>query len=181
MVFPERTTNFVRGQGFRNNNQVLKRFVANGQQQKALDYFGFEGKYINSDEQSSFWFNRETGENVINFRNGTFESYEALLSTYTKESFHKNRFEKSGVNGFAQGDTDLWQYGRDPEERLGVIHQYKNRGLYSKDTYNYYNTITTLENRMNNWYSYGIYNTPYNFTPFQKRWWHFIYKIPRKW
>ena len=54
-------------------------------------------------------------------------------------------------------------------------------GLYSKDRYNYYNTITTLENDINNWYGYGIYNTPYNFTPFQKRWWHFIYKIPRKW
>lgn len=43
MVFPEQTTNFVRGQGFRNNNQVLRRFVANNQHKKALEYFGFDG------------------------------------------------------------------------------------------------------------------------------------------
>ena len=45
MVFPERTTNLARGQGFRNNNQVLQRYVDNNQHQKALDYFGFEGTY----------------------------------------------------------------------------------------------------------------------------------------
>lgn len=69
----------------------------------------------------------------------------------------------------------------DPEERLGVIHQYRNKGLFWRDDYDYYGTIVSLENDIQRWYNLGLYNTPYNFVPYQRKLWHFIYKIPRKW
>jgi hypothetical protein len=64
MILEEQSTNLARGQGFRSNDQVLSRFVANGQQQKALDYFGFKGTYDPNAETSHF--NSSNGSIHIN-------------------------------------------------------------------------------------------------------------------
>jgi len=181
MVLEEHTTNFARGQGFRNNNQVLNHFVAKGQHQEALKYFGFKGDYVNGEGTSFSWFKKD-GSSGINFRDDAFTSYDALLSTYMKEQYHLSRFAKSGFNGFELADADEFSYARHPEERLGVIHQYENQGLFYRDSYNkgLLRIIRGLETDIVNYNDY-IYRTPYQFTPYQNKWWHFIYKIPRKW
>lgn len=45
MIYPEHTTNFVRGEGWNSNDAVLANFVNAGDHQGALEYWGFEGKY----------------------------------------------------------------------------------------------------------------------------------------
>jgi hypothetical protein len=177
MIYPEQTTNLVRGQGFRSNNSVLQRFVANGDHQKALDYFGFEGTYVPGEGESLTYKNTTTGATGIRFRDGAFGSYSTLLSTYTKESYHLARLNKGG---WEYADADVLDWKRQPEERLGVIHQYKNRGLYYKDKYPFFKLIKNVETRINN-LNNGFYNTPYYYTPYQHRWWHVIYRIPRLW
>lgn len=121
---------------------------------------------------------RKNGETTIVHRPDSFYSYDALLSNHTKEIFHSQREEwiyaelQQEYANWPKKQTIEWM--RLPEERLGVIHQYLNRGLYPKDTYNYYNVIKKLENGLTTY-------TNYIFIPFEKKWWHFIYQIPRRW
>jgi hypothetical protein len=178
MILPEHTTNLVRGQGFRSNNSVLQRFVANGQQQDALDYFGFEGTYIDDDGTSSFWFDKKNPSDYgIRYRNGSFISYEELYSSFLKEQFHLKRYEQQR---FDLGNSGVFSVDRWPEEKQGAIHQYKTRGLHNNKA-DFLKTIRNTEgmiNRHNNW---GDYNPVYQYQSYIPKWWHFIYKIPRKW
>ena len=182
MVYPEHTTNLFRGQGFRSNDAVLSRFVEAGNHQGALDYFGFKGDYVGGDGQSNFWFNKKDHSKFgIRYTDGAFDSYDALFNTYMKESFHMRRFARNGLDGLELGDSDVFSIANMPEERLGVIHQYKNQGLYRKDIYNYLKAIGNTESFINSYNNSGLYNTPYPYTPYSPSWWHFIYKIPRRW
>jgi hypothetical protein len=181
MICPEQTTNLVRGQGFKSNQQVFEAFEAKGKSYRPamLKYFGFEGEYVDSDWQSSFWNNKESGEYGIRYRNGAFESYDALLSTYTKESFHMRRYIKNGFE-LATGSDDF-SIVMQPEERLGVIQQYKNQGLYWRDKYNYLGAISNVEGWIDLYNSSNIYNPNYSYSPYTAKWWHLVYKIPRLW
>ncbi|MGV8091902.1 MAG: RHS repeat domain-containing protein [Mangrovibacterium sp.] len=181
MIFPEQTTNFIRGQGFRTNNVVFNRFVTAENYQGALDYFGFEGEYIGGEGQSYFWFNTNDHSKFgIRYTESAFASYDALFSTYLKESFHMRRFARNGISGLDLGDSEVFAIANMPEERLGVIYQYKNQGLSGYST-NYLGAVGYTENRIRIFNLYQDYNTPYLFTPYKPQWWHFIYKIPRKW
>jgi len=176
MVFPERTTNFMRGQGFRNNNQVLKRFVANGQYQKALDYFGFEGTYdpdkkSKNYEADGYWgaTHPKTGE--ISYGQYAFEDYATLYATYMKESYSSKNI-KAGKS-IAQLPEDLRGLGIDTylEEINGYVYAYKRQGLY-------------LGNKLP-WQGVEFYQSQLslfgvNYSSYPKRF-QFIYKIPRKW
>jgi hypothetical protein len=44
-----------------------------------------------------------------------------------------------------------------PEERLGVIHQYKNQSLYRNDSYNYLKAKGNTESFIDS-YNIGLYN-----------------------
>ena len=136
MVYPEHTTNFVRGQGFRTNDEVLQRFVANNQHQRALDYFGFEGKYRPEIKsltipESEYWgaTNRETGD--ISFGNLAFQDYATLYETYIKESWTSQRI-KSGLS-IHEVPEELkgLPYETYLEEIDGYIYAYKQQGLFA--------------------------------------------------
>ncbi|OQA63339.1 MAG: hypothetical protein BWY38_03187 [Ignavibacteria bacterium ADurb.Bin266] len=178
MVFPERTTNFARGQGFRNNNQVLQRFVANNQHQKALEYFGFDGTYrpkkgagAEEYEVTDYYgsTNPETGN--ISYGDLAFDSYDILYNIYVKELYT----QRSARNGTVAIDADfasdpntmnLRYY---PEEALGFRYAFKRNGLFYKSPLNNF--------KQANSYWIRVYGTDL----INKRWWHFIYTIPRRW
>lgn len=172
----EHSINAIRGQGFRSNNAVLQKYVAAGNQQGALDYFGFKGIYDPSPqntgytESSSGYFGKfDVSTGIIHYGDHAFSSYHNLKSTYYKEMFHYNRMQK-GIplkkyySDFPNIDHTLYY----PEERLGFIHQYKNQGLYTSYTVNSVNHI-------------GYYAVQCQMNEYMTPWWHFIYKISRRW
>jgi hypothetical protein len=178
MVLEEHTTNFARGQGFRNNNQVLQRFVANNQHQKALEYFGFDGTYrpkkgagAEEYEVTDYYgsTNPETGN--ISYGDLAFDSYDILYNIYVKELYT----QRSARNGTVAIDADfasdpntmnLRYY---PEEALGFRYAFKRNGLFYKSPLNNF--------KQANSYWIRVYGTDL----INKRWWHFIYTIPRRW
>ena len=93
-----------------------------------------------------------------------------LNYTYNKELYHSLKI-KNGLPRARQsaelGDHTIFF----PEERLGFIHVYKNQGLYIKYQPN---TIQSI-----NSYTREIIGMEDEI--FQPKWWHFIYKIPRRW
>ncbi len=175
MVYPEHTTNLVRGQGFRSNDAVLRRFVAANDHQGALDYFGFEGTYRANKGVGGEYVEGEdyfgsthptTGE--ISYGNLAFDSYDNLRGTYEKESFHRNRV----LNGIdletfeLEGIENLKYY---PEEAKGFLHAGYNNGLYNKINTDYFGQA--------NAYWFQVYGTVLRSPHF----YDFIYKIPRLW
>ncbi len=179
MVFPEHATNLVRGQGFRSNDRVLQRFVANGQHQRALDYFGFRGTYNPTKNNPDYIQGGNVGDysgntnsnGDISYGNGAFRNYDELYATYIKELYHSNKvlaggsFEKQAPIPGSNIDISLF-----PEERLGFINQYKYMGLFPK-------VKGVLGQIM--YYQDGCLNLNSS-QMFKPRFWHFIYKIPRK-
>nr|NQU93547.1 RHS repeat-associated core domain-containing protein [Bacteroidota bacterium] len=171
--------NLTKGEGFRTNSKVFDRMIANGMdKQGILDHFGFEGEFVDEIGQSSTFQNVETGEIGIKYRSDAFESFDALHSTYIKESYHLKRLTE---NNWELADSEIFDYARWPEERLGVIQQYKNNGLYLDDQYNFLEAIGNTEYNINFYNNAQLYNTKYVFKSFQPKWWHFVYKIPRRW
>jgi RHS repeat-associated protein len=172
MVFPEHTTNLFRGQGFRSNNKVLQRFVANNQYQQALDYFGFEGEYRPNKAKGAEYVEGEdyfgsthptTGD--ISFGNLAFDSYDILRGTYEKEKFTRTRV----LNGTPLETTDLENIKYFPEEALGFRHAFYYNGLYP------YTSIDCLGQANAYWMS--VYGSEIR----SPRYYDFIFKIPRKW
>jgi hypothetical protein len=172
MLYPEHTTNFFRGQGFRSNDAVLNRFVNAGNQQGALDYFGFEGTYDPTKPSGGDYIMSEdyygatdpvTGS--ISYGNAAFSSYDNLYSTAMKEQFHNQRIQ----NGVKPKTLDIQKMKYYPKEALGFKHAFRNSGLYSNSSINNYGMANSY------WFqSYGVSlipNSPLNF----------IYKIPRLW
>ncbi|MDR2424534.1 MAG: RHS domain-containing protein [Prevotellaceae bacterium] len=175
MIYPEHTTNLIRGQGFRNNNSVLQRFVARGQHQKALDYFGFKGTYAPDKTMGNPAItDPKTGE--IFYSNYAFEgNYDRLALT----AYHEMRHSRNVLSGKYDGvKVDLEIAGM--EEWDTYLYNYKNQGLYRNHGIDIVDRII--------WYGTqaGIYAnivTPSGVysTTFIPAWWHWIYKIPRKW
>jgi RHS repeat-associated protein len=171
--------NLTKGEGFRTNSKVFDRMIASGKDKQAIiDFFGFEGEYIDEIGQSSTFQNSKTGEIGIRYRSDAFESYDALHTTYMKESYHLKRLAD---NNWDLADSDNFDYARWPEERLGVIHQYKNNGLCLNDRYDFLKAIRNTEYNINFYNNAQLYNTKYIYNSFQPKWWHFVYKIPRRW
>jgi hypothetical protein len=174
MFLEEQATNLVRGQGFRNNDQVLSRFVVNENQQGALDYFGFKGKYNPNAETPEYTDSNEYSGSInaageISYGNLAFTSYDNLKATYYKELYHYNKV-KAGIPFSTQDAPD--DYKVYPEEREGFIYQYKNKGLYPNTTKHSMSSISFYQN--------GIFGLDFS-QYYLPKWWHFIYKIPRRW
>jgi RHS repeat-associated protein len=176
MVFPEQTTNLIRGQGFRNNDAVLSRFVEADNHQGALDYFGFEGKY-NPDLKSKnyqsedYWgaTNRKTGK--ISYGNLAFEDYSTLYGIYIKESYHAQKIQ-SGLS-IEELPSDLQGLGMDTyvEEIHGYVHAYKRQGLF----YGHNMPFSGVEFYQS---QLDVFGVPYPTYPSRFSW---IYKIHRRW
>jgi len=184
MVFPEQTTNLFRGQGFRSNNGVLKQFVASNDQDGAIEYFGFEGKYRPEKAAGGEYVEGKdyfgsvhptTGE--ISFGKLAFSSYDHLYSTYVKEAYTSLKI-KSGAPILTQEGYDFRNVGGKnltnyPEETAGFITQYKKNGFYP--------SIKQRSIRSNiSYYQNEIYVPSMN-PNFIYRPWHIIYRIPRLW
>jgi len=164
MFLDQQATNLVRGQGFRSNNQVLSRFVANGQQQRALDYFGFKGTYEPNAPYAGEYVEKQ---DYIRYNNEAFiRGYDYLLAVYMEESFHQS--DISGLRNTYEGESSFVPY----EEWRAKNYLLKNSGLFSKSGVNWENSISSYG------YQAGIYDF---YNPYVKPWWRFIYKIPRRW
>jgi hypothetical protein len=169
----QQTTNFVRGQGFKNNDAVLAKFVANGQQQEALDYFGFKGYYApNSpkfkDNASDALF--DPGSGLILYNNNSFlHGYDYLRASFVEEQFHSKDYLKAKKIA-PDNVVDLVAF----EEWRAQNYMYRNQGLYL-------NSGNDWVDRINYWGNQaGIYSM-YEGTGFKFQLWHYIYKIPRLW
>jgi hypothetical protein len=170
--------NGVKGQGFKNNDGVLKTFVDKGEYQGALDYFKIKGEYAPIKPSGGEYIesldylgatNPRTGK--ISFGNASFSSYDNLNATYSKELFTSNRVIKGMKLATQEPIGTMKKYF--PEERLGFINSYKNKGLFPKTTINFRSQIS--------YYEFGSYNleqTQY-FSPNQIQ--KFIYQLPRRW
>jgi hypothetical protein len=175
----QNTINLVRGQGFHSNDYVLSRFISNEQYQEALDYFGIEGKYNpvkgkgGRYVEGENYYGKTLKNGDIEFGNSAFDSYGNLKLTSIKEEFHSLRaksgieFEKQFLDFDLKGDLKMF-----PEERLGFIHAYKNQGLVFNSTINIKSQISYYQSQC-----FKLAETNY----YRFKWWHFIYKIPRRW
>jgi RHS repeat-associated protein len=164
MFLEEQATNWVKGQGFRSNDEVLSRFVNNGEQQKALKYFGFKGTYDPNAGNSYF----DPSDASIHINNNAFsKNYDYLRGIYEEELFHSKDYL------YAKNNTPEGLSSHEYEEWRAQNYLYKNQGLYSQSGINW-------AQRINNW---GVQAEVYDmytslFTP---KWWHFVYKIQRRW
>ena len=168
MVYPEHTTNLVRGQGFRSNDAVLSRFVDNGQQQRALDYFGFKGTYDPSVKNPGQF---DPSDGSIKYNDVAFsKNYDYLRAVYQEELFHS----KDYLTYKSKMPADISEEHA-YEEYRAQVHLYKNQGLYSGSGVDW-------GQRINGWGSAAGVNPDMIFRyNFYRPWWHFVYKIPRKW
>ena len=188
----EHFQNFSNRKGFLTNDQVLENFktglydIPEGStwQQEVLNYFGMDAKYLARKPKGGEYVksegfygstNPETGQ--ISIGNYAFESYDQLNFTYNKELYHSLKI-KNGIP-FAKQNVDLVgisEFVRDeliyaPEDRLGFLHMYKNQGLCIKHGNNIISNIWAYTNKC-----FGMEDVV-----FKEKWWHFIYKIPRRW
>ena len=177
MVFPEHTTNLIKGGGFNSNQQVFENMLALGDRQAILDYFGFDGKYnpnlkSNDYQSESYWgaCNLITGN--ISYGDLAFENFETLLSTFYKESYTQRNVRKGSI---AQLPDGFQGFGMDTylEEINGYIYAYRNQGLYP--------------NSKIPWHGVGYYQMQLKWsfinypTYSQNSLFNFIYRFPRKW
>lgn len=176
MIFPERTTNLVRGKGFNNNNTVLNRFVEAGDYQGALDYFGFEGKYVPGRhpvyyESEDYWGATDFKTGEITYGNLAFKDYPTLYATYTKESYHIKKI----LNGLSieKLPSDLQGLGMDKylEEIYGYVYAYKKQGLFPGHSMPF-DGVNIYQRELD------MFGVPYPTYPSRFSW---IYKVPRRW
>jgi hypothetical protein len=164
--------NMNKGQGFRSNDEVLSRFVANGNHQGALDYFGFEGKYDPKAGNSHF----DPNDGSIHINNNAFsKNYDYLRAIYTEELFHSKDYliSKSKAPDWMRNEPNLELRERllhNYEEWRAQNYLYKNQGIYFKSGVNWIERI-----------DYYGFESLISETFFQNKWWHFIYKLQRRW
>ncbi len=91
-IFPERSTNFVRGKGFRTNDAVLSRFVGAGNYQGAIDYFGFEGTFDGTATKTGGDPAACTMKGEIFYSKTAFDSYDGLYARYDHETPMASKF-----------------------------------------------------------------------------------------
>ncbi len=93
-----------------------------------------------------------------------------------KELHHKNIYYRGE---WILADSEKFDHASWPEEREGIIRQYKTQGIHRNNA----NVLQTIKNAEDviDLCNTGIYNTKYHYTPFTRKWYHFIYKTPRKW
>jgi len=104
MIFPEHTTNFVKGKGFNSNDKVLHDFI-HGYYDKdwsddigteganwynaALKYFGIKGTYDNNISGIAHF---DSKDGSIKFKALAFKNYDLLRATYEEELFHSKDY-----------------------------------------------------------------------------------------
>ena len=143
MLFPEQTTNFVRGQGFRSNEQVFNRFTASQEYQNALDYFSFKGKY---DPEHYYFYDNDhpartdeyTG-NIYYNETAVDGGFDKLYATWDHEMSHRADALAGRIN-FDNGES-YYQSAYESEVRA-YSKNIRNEGLYRQNGYS--NWISNL-------------------------------------
>jgi RHS repeat-associated protein len=181
-ITSENFSNALKGEGFYTNENVFNNMIERGMDKQAmLDYFGFEGTYTGTTkgpsyidgggEGASFYGSTNPKTGSIKYGDLAFDSYDKLKMTYNKEMYHSLRV-KNGIPLETQG-TELGKHLKYyPEERLGFIHAYKNQGLYPSAGKGLMSNISYYQMQ-----SFNLNPSQY----YSAKWWHFIYKIPRRW
>jgi RHS repeat-associated protein len=175
-VTSENMNNLFKGEGFYTNENVFNHMIDIGMdKQSILDYFGFKGTYNSSAKPPSYaggggsyyGFTEQNGE--INYGDYAFSSYEKLKITYIKESYHSTKVLSGQTFAMQEAPGEMAIF---PEERLGFIYAYKNQGLALHSEINLLSQIR--------YYQFQSFNIdPADW--YLQKWWHFIYKIPRRW
>ncbi|MFV0267428.1 MAG: hypothetical protein ACK5HT_09880 [Draconibacterium sp.] len=181
----ENFSNWTKGKGFYNNGNVFENFK-NGKyaipqgstwQQEALGHFGFEGTY--DPDNNLFGGGPDPGvtdpvSGEIFYNERAFSGkYDDLEFTYDHEMWHRQRVLSGNFVG--SGITKEIKYR---EEFTNYIRNYKRQGLYPNHTFH------DLGWRINaNGSALGINPDIFmRYTGLDKTpWWHFIFKISRKW
>jgi hypothetical protein len=169
-IFPERSTNFVRGKGFRTNDAVLSRFGSD--YKAALKYFGFKGTY---DETSNYAGYVDKSGNII-YGDLAFKSgFDYLRFVASEESFHQRDMKSKNYQGIDWNDRESFETTNAIRtgEYKAKNYQYRNQGLF-RNAYKE-NTMDRLIADIDN---YGVQiGEPL----FQKNIYHTIYRVPRIW
>ena len=181
-ITSENFSNMLKGEGFYTNENVFNNMIERGMDKQAiLDYFGFEGTYTGTakgpsyvdggGEGASFFGSTNPQTGNISYGDLAFDSYDKLKMTYNKEMCHSLRV-KNGIQLETQG-TEFGEHLKYyPEERLGFNHAYKNQGLYPSAGKGLMGNISFYQMQ-----SFNLNPSQY----YSAKWWHFIYKIPRRW
>lgn len=178
----ENLKNAFRGKGFKTNANVFKDYKAglypdeaDSWQKAVLKYFEFEGQYIQGSYDNDAWYNSSFG---ICYSDGAFTSYDDLLCSYTKESLERYKYQTHNMakpaNPTGEFSIDRWS-----AEYEGQLNLYKNKGLYPRVTTSLSKAVTNCIDAMNTQnllYGEEIFLVP----SFKEKWWHFIYRIPRR-
>ncbi|HOK26809.1 MAG TPA: RHS repeat-associated core domain-containing protein [Bacteroidales bacterium] len=172
MIYPEQTTNFIRKGKFISNDKMLKYFVDAGDYQGALDYFGFEGTYdpLNKKTADPAETDFKTGNILYNEKafSGNFDNLYIIAEHELK---HRCNILSGKYKGFKL-TMEMKAY----EEYSTYVYNYRRQGLY-----------LNIDKEGLGW-RINAYGTSAGINPniilryqFNKPWWHFIYRIPRKW
>jgi RHS repeat-associated protein len=178
----ENFSNSLKGEGFYTNENVFNNMMKRGMGEQAiLNYFGFDGTYTGTTKGpgyvngggkgTSFFGSTDPQTGNIKYGDLAFDSYEKLKMTYNKEMYHSLRV-KNGIPLESQGTAFGKHLKYYPEERLGFIHAYKNQGLYPSAGKGLMGNISFYQSQ-----SFNLNPSQY----YSAKWWHFVYKIPRRW
>jgi len=177
MIFPEQTTNLIRGGRFLNNEKMFRYQMSKTDMtcQDIIDYYGFEGTYdptltSKNYQAPDYWgaTNIQTGQ--ITYGNLAFDNYATLKGVYTKESFTSRNVLNGKIHELPSNMKGL---GMDTylEEADGYIHAYENQGLYLGNKLPWQGIETYQSVLKANDIVAPTYTNRFNW----------IYKIPRKW
>lgn len=164
----EHFQNSLRGKGFKSNASVFEDFKAGKYpkegktwQEEVMDYFKLEGKYdISIKHPGQIDLNGNISYNDLSFK----QNYDHLMFNVDHETTH----QKHILTGMYEG-KEITPVMHGLEEMSTYLHNYYNQGLYPNHGYN------DLVYRIN---SFG-WNAMLE-KDFERRWWHFIFTIPRR-
>jgi len=173
MIFPEHTTNLIRGQGFRTNSGVFDRMMTCNPDitcDEILEYFGFDGVYDNSINYPG-----ATGlDGTIRYNEMAFsKNYNYLKFIASEEKYHQRDILSDNYKDVDWSDPVEKFVAQGKGEWKAKMYQYRNQGLFPKSGEDIIKSIN----------SYGI-NAGYYYSPesfFKVKLWHSIYQIPRLW
>ena len=182
----ENLSNALRGKGFKTNENVFADFKAGKYtaeggcwQQEAIDYFFGKGWATYSQKYGNdAWHGSQTG---IHFSEGAFTSYDDLICSNYKETMEKMRYQTDTWERPAN-PTDVYSIDIYQAEYRGHVDLYKNQGLYPNVTTDLSKPVYNCIDRMESINIYGEFGEkPVFIIPsFEEKWWHIIYRIPRR-
>lgn len=178
----EEMVNVFRGQGFASNEKVLGNFRAENCYQEALDYFGFKGDF---DPYNIYWQEAPNADAItVNkgpiagrtfYREGAFTRYDRLKMISHEELLHRSDIFAGKTNNIT------WEQYQRLEWRHSISN-YRNQGLWLNHNTDIIKNINTYG------LGAGVYTNQINFisgttelTRFEPKWWHFLFKIGRRW